>query len=360
MSKQRPKTENQAAASDEPNKDDGSVTPAMSPELVKNIYADAIERHLEMQKMARANLPNIEPALSTARKAAEQLGQAMAQPGLHRAAEALLETQRKIQKSFEPLAGQFKQLAEMSNQLGKIVNPIQNNPAMAKLADAVRMRQEIEDRTQSLFKNLDVSIFTRPETKEIVVTRPVPDQQVVSQEQYEEDIIKVAKLAAHEVFNEAERRGTNRYLREGEIVGVKLPENTTWSDLNIKFMDGDTVYITTEIDPTATPSMRTFKEMGFADHRRKEMPNKQWEFLETLAESHGIVTLGNTKANYYNKKKKQLLAQALSKYFEIEGDPFEPYWREHGYKIKINLLPALGNGQEIERDDIMVGADDPR
>ena len=81
--------------------------------------------------------------------------------------------------------------------------------------------------------------------------------------------------------------------------------------------------------------------MGFQNNKKvPRTPNKQWLFLKTLAEIGGIVTWESPRANDTLKKTKQLLSEGLKKYFGLKGDPFEDYKKEHGYRIKIELIPV--------------------
>ncbi|GAG59595.1 unnamed protein product, partial [marine sediment metagenome] len=119
-----------------------------------------------------------------------------------------------------------------------------------------------------------------------------------------------------------------------EIIPLKLPPNTKWKDITIKFLDGHNVRIT-------APNVRTevgYKEMGFQDDKRR-MPNKQWKLLQLLAEKHGELSWLDREATTLIKKKKQLLSDTLKARFQINEDPFFPYKKVKAYKIKMNLIP---------------------
>lgn len=145
----------------------------------------------------------------------------------------------------------------------------------------------------------------------------------------------------------------------------KLPADAKWEDITIRFVDGHNVDIKCK-DKT---SRSDYKEMGFEDSKSRR-PNKQWEMLQRLAENHGEIswekfsagkssTIRKTEQDFgYEvdddepqnkgfsiikapdklKKTKQLLAQTLKAYFQIDEDPFWPYEEVKSYKIKIKLI----------------------
>lgn len=148
---------------------------------------------------------------------------------------------------------------------------------------------------------------------------------------------------------------------------LNLPVDAKWEDVTIKFVDGHNVDIKCK-----NKTMRSdYKEMGFEDSKSRR-PNKQWEMLQQLAENHGEISwekfaagksadirktdqdfgyefdedssapqnkgFSIIKAPDKLKKTKQLLAQTLKAYFQIDEDPFWPYEEVKSYKIKIKLI----------------------
>jgi hypothetical protein len=119
----------------------------------------------------------------------------------------------------------------------------------------------------------------------------------------------------------------------------KLPDDTMWQDINIKFLNGQEAIITAKGETFQT----NYAEMGFEDEKKKQ-PNSQWSFLKLLATKNGELSWGNNndmsqKQINSAKKKKQMLADILKAYFQIDEDPFENYRTEKAYKIKITLTP---------------------
>lgn len=119
----------------------------------------------------------------------------------------------------------------------------------------------------------------------------------------------------------------------------KLPDDTIWQDISIKFLNGQEAIITAKGQTFQT----NYAEMGFEDEKKKQ-PNSQWSFLKLLATKNGELSWDNNndmsqKQINAAKKKKQMLSDALKAYFQIDEDPFENYRTEKAYKIKITLTP---------------------
>jgi hypothetical protein len=121
----------------------------------------------------------------------------------------------------------------------------------------------------------------------------------------------------------------------------KFPADTKWEDITIQFLNGQEVIIKVR----DSIFQITYEGLGFQDERRK-LPNKQWEFLKDLSEAGGEISWRNARASAKGKKQKQLLADTLKAYFQIDEDPFYPYKKEKAYKIKINLIPEVGSAAD--------------
>lgn len=122
------------------------------------------------------------------------------------------------------------------------------------------------------------------------------------------------------------------------IVRPQFPPDFTWTDIAIQFLDGQEAIVKVKEKTSHT----NYEEMGFQD-KRKKCPNKQWEFLKDLSVIGGEISWNNSKATLKGKKRKQLLADTLKTYFQIDEDPFYPYRKEKAYKIKIALVPEQGS-----------------
>jgi hypothetical protein len=117
------------------------------------------------------------------------------------------------------------------------------------------------------------------------------------------------------------------------------PPGVEWTDLAIVFKDAHTV----SVSLGGIQRVLNYTAMGMAD-RRSRNPNKQWKLLYELAQRNdllrqyrkdpskfvGLEDLTNEHAANKRKgnrrdahrKQKQLLAQSLRRFFQIDGDPF--------------------------------------
>lgn len=115
----------------------------------------------------------------------------------------------------------------------------------------------------------------------------------------------------------------------------KLPRGLKWENFTIFFLDFRKV----RIQVHGITHDADFIEMGFQDKKFKiPQPNLQWGLLMILSQNHGELTQMNPEAKETRKKQIELLAKSLQKYFKkMEADPFEPYKKGFGYKIRLTL-----------------------
>ena len=167
--------------------------------------------------------------------------------------------------------------------------------------------------------------------------------------------IEIEKFNAE--YKSVEDEITNRNLEATEKPEGKkssqseLPNDLKWPEITIRFLNGHEAIIKARELSKHTD----YEEMGFKDQKRN-LPNKQWELLELLAEKEGELSWGNTNLSLENmskfKKQKQILSDSLKTYFKIEEDPFYDYKKEKAYKIKINLMPETKDQNDRNGDNL--------
>ncbi|MDR3642526.1 MAG: hypothetical protein P4L74_02770 [Candidatus Doudnabacteria bacterium] len=347
-------TQNKSSEKGGQKKDGEQSKRSVSSDLVKIIMGDALERHLALEQTIKDLQVAVSPSINSTTHIAEELGNLISNSPMNQAFKQMSETHKALEQAMAPYTSEFARIAELANTLTPTLSGIGNLEKLSSLPvleEWGKTQKLIEEQSKTIFQGIDFSALTVPiaDSSDVVLFRnpevfltPIPRKEPsVTERQYQEGIILASKLAAHEVMQEVKTRASDKYKKDGDIIGINLPENTDWPQLTIKFIDGHTVRINTEDNPTDY-FFRTFKEMGFEDGR-DNLPNEQWDLLRSLAESHGIITWKSPKANGKVKTRKKLLAKALIYYFDISSDPFESYRREHGYKIKINLLPETGS-----------------
>lgn len=99
----------------------------------------------------------------------------------------------------------------------------------------------------------------------------------------------------------------------------ETPPGSKWTDVTIRFIDGYTVFV----NVAGTTGRYSYTEMGMAN-RRESKPSKQWEFLEKIADNHGVIDF-NIGDPDKNPSWKFELSSNLRTFFRIDDDPFWPY-----------------------------------
>lgn len=108
--------------------------------------------------------------------------------------------------------------------------------------------------------------------------------------------------------------------RSGPVMAFfETPPGSKWTDVTIRFIDGYTVFV----NVAGTTGRYSYTEMGMAN-RRESKPSKQWEFLEKIADNHGVIDF-NIGDPDKNPSWKFELSSNLRAFFRIDDDPFWPY-----------------------------------
>jgi hypothetical protein len=101
---------------------------------------------------------------------------------------------------------------------------------------------------------------------------------------------------------------------------VTVPYGTKWEGITLRFLDGHTMEI--KVKGKNKTEIYDYRQMGF-ENQKSHIPNKNWEFLQDIAETQGEVTRG-IGLRYKNiKERKAELSKALKRVFPtIEDEPF--------------------------------------
>lgn len=122
--------------------------------------------------------------------------------------------------------------------------------------------------------------------------------------------------------------------KQDGAVFFPTPPNVSWTDLRIKFIDGETV----SIKAGAAAGTFAYSQLGMAD-RRHARPTKQWELLRSFAQGYGTLTWESPAADRRNQKRRERLAQDLKKFFRIDGEPILPTDDAKGWRTVFQLQP---------------------
>lgn len=147
---------------------------------------------------------------------------------------------------------------------------------------------------------------------------------------------KREELITRTIYSEAKIQIRKKIPAIKEILPLSLPTDTTWENVQARFVDPHTLFI--EIPKHKVKITVDYKDMGMWD-MRSDLPNAQWAVLRGLAQYGGEITWKTPIANHSVKKQKQLLSSALKRYFGINDDPFMVYRDEKAYRLKMVLFP---------------------
>ena len=110
------------------------------------------------------------------------------------------------------------------------------------------------------------------------------------------------------------------------------PKKSTWPDLTIKFVDGQTI----KASIGKIYQKLNYAQMGFQDERIGK-PDVYWETLVELSENNGEITWDSPGAGKHIKQRIYVIACRLKAVFGIEGHPFYPYKNFKAYKTRFKM-----------------------
>lgn len=139
------------------------------------------------------------------------------------------------------------------------------------------------------------------------------------------------QLATRQLVSE-----TKKEVKKGRLITpLSLPESISWEDVRVTFVDSHNVFI--EFLAIGQKITVDYMDMGMWDGRTQK-PNAQWLIWQALAENDGRIDWSSPQASTQLKKQKQLLGNALSSYFNIQGDPFKVYREAKAYELKMVMI----------------------
>lgn len=122
--------------------------------------------------------------------------------------------------------------------------------------------------------------------------------------------------------------------KPGRLVNIfPTPAGTSWSDITIRFTDGQTVMLKCK-DVTMAA---TYSDMGMSNIRTGQ-PTVLWELLRLFAESHGVIDWRSSAADLRLKKRKDRLCQTLKDVFQLQDNPIIWDERAKQYKTRFVIL----------------------
>jgi hypothetical protein len=112
------------------------------------------------------------------------------------------------------------------------------------------------------------------------------------------------------------------------------PKGANWKDITVKFIDGHTV----SVSAGDVRKVCNYTQMGMVNSKNAHF-TKQWELLQSFAESNGELDWSSSYADARLKKQKQELSRRLRDFFGLNEDPIEWVKREKVYRCRFRILP---------------------
>ncbi len=128
-----------------------------------------------------------------------------------------------------------------------------------------------------------------------------------------------------------------RISRIKSVPVLNVPEGITWTDISINFISKDDV----EIRAGKPLGVKNFIILGFKDERTSN-PDLSWNALRTFAKGQGEISWKDQgydqKVHDSLKSCVKVIRKRFKQLFNINDDPFEPYYRTKSYKTKFHIF----------------------
>ena len=255
---------------------------------------------------------NLRNTIEGAEQALAHYNSLIPRESLLRAAETMRAATRAMEPSLKIL-----QDPAFQRQLMEIGN------AMTLVADEVRKHHALTLPAIQTLERLYGTVDTA--AVKISETESVPEE-------------KREELITRPFFSDVKQQIRRSIPSVKEILPLALPKETQWEDIEIRFIDSQTIFI--QIPRLNAKITVDYTDMGMWDARSKR-PNAQWTIFQNLAKYGGEISWKTPVAGHSIKKQKQLLSEALRRYFNIESDPFLLYQKEKAYRLKLTLIPYV-------------------
>lgn len=117
---------------------------------------------------------------------------------------------------------------------------------------------------------------------------------------------------------------------------IEVPPGTTWNQIQIYLVDGETVAIRV---PGRRPARYTYQALGMA-HARTARPTKKWAIMEALCEGYGhMAWAGITRSFGAFKEQVSGLRTLLQNLIGISADPFRSCSQHSGLHAAFQAFP---------------------
>ena len=119
--------------------------------------------------------------------------------------------------------------------------------------------------------------------------------------------------------------------------------------MTIEFTSNDSV----KIAARGRSKIFRFAEIGFADARKNDSPDFQWELLQYIARHNGRLSWddeASARVRDGAKAKIKVIRRRLNEVMQIDDDPFEPYRKVKAYMPKFTITDSFSSRHRTAKD----------
>lgn len=212
-----------------------------------------------------------------------------------------------------------------------------NDITRRQIEHFLKQRQELME--SPVFKQLQEMVNIHSKNAKVIIERLKPSIEMVIEMQKSQRDRKLLYMPLSRSIDTDSIMEELQSLRE-ELSGKKqkpresyiLPKNASWSDLTIKFSDGQVVKVKYK---GMLQKTFDFKDMGFLDAKTQKQ-DKKWEFLEALAKKNGRIMSPNFNKKH-DRNLKYEVNKRLKKFFGMKTNPIPGYTKKDGYYTLFKL-----------------------
>jgi hypothetical protein len=148
------------------------------------------------------------------------------------------------------------------------------------------------------------------------------------------DDIRKGRIPPNSLLGMIVGKPDSRKPAKGPLKYFPTPSGTHWKDIQIDMVSRDSLVVRVG---SITKRFHSF-DMGFRDHRRVDMLNKQWDLLETLAMNRGTLNWEAEGFKRPTQKRIEELNKLLRYFFGLPDNPIAPYKKGVGWVAKFQIF----------------------
>ncbi len=147
------------------------------------------------------------------------------------------------------------------------------------------------------------------------------------------DLIRTGEIEPKSLLGMIVSASTKGRSDDMSLKRFPMPKGKDWKDVKIELVSNDSLVV--RVGDTTKRCLGF--DMGFRDGRRVDMLNKQWELLETLAESDGVLDRDAVGLKRPTQKRVEELSNTLKRFFGLNENPMHRYKKGTGWIAKFKI-----------------------